>query len=188
MMRGKNGPADTATMELDADGRHRLQMRMDAIESRKSWLRSKIYRPSLLVTPEMVRPLFQALRAGKKLEGERRRMFTQALEDVQRCVQYLREEWEVLTGRQWKSEAQSSESDGMQQADATTNTAPPSSSESPAPLIATSPSFEPTYIALDHRDSHHKFQLSKHLSLLRRDLAGLEELVALESRRLSESN
>lgn len=190
MMRGKNGPADTATMELDADGRHRLQMRMDAIESRKSWLRSKIYRPSLLVTPEMVRPLFQALRAGKKLEGERRRMFTQALEDVQRCVQYLREEWEVLTGRQWQSEAQSLEStmNGMQQADGTTDIAPPSSSESPASLTATSPAFEPTYIALDHRDSHHKFQLSKHLSLLRRDLAGLEELVALESRRLSESN
>lgn len=186
----KNDREPMSTAEPNTDVRQRLRVRMDAIDSRKSWLRSKIYRPSLLVTPEMVRPLFQALRAGKRLEGERRRMLAQALEDVQRCVQYLREEWEVLTGRRWQSEAQSTEptTNAVESADSSSDAAPASSLESPAPLAATSPAFTPAYIALDHRDSDHKFQLSKHLSLLRRDLAGLEELVVLESQRLNGSN
>ncbi|GHJ86307.1 hypothetical protein NliqN6_2709 [Naganishia liquefaciens] len=191
MIRQSGGDsAGSAAAELEVDVRHRLQTRMNAIDSRKSWLRSKIYRPSLLVTPEMVRPLFQALRAGKKLEGERRRMFTQALEDVQRCVKFLQEEWQVLTGRQWQSEGQQSEAqaDDAQKVDATTGPVPSSPLESPSSLAATLPAFTPTYVALDHRDSDHKFQLAKHLSLLRRDLAGLEELVALESTRLSEGH
>lgn len=188
--RGHNNqdPSTTATPKQNIP--RSLQQRLDAIDSRKTWLRSKIYHPSLIVTPDMVRPLFQALRAGKRLDGARRRVFAQAVEDVQRCVRYLREEWEVLTGRKWQSEAQSTESasNGVESVDPTNNTSTVSSSESSVPSVATSPEFDTTHVALDHRDAAHKFQLAKHLSLLRRDLAGLEELLALESQRLNGDN
>lgn len=161
-----------------------LRLRLDAIESRKAWLRSKIYHPSLLVTPDMIAPLIHALHTGKRLGGEKKRLLAQVIEDAQRCLAYLKEEWEVLTGRQWRTETQAVDTSSKDAAPESTSVADPSTNhDSPSP---SAPKYSPVYLALDHRDSDRKFQLSKHLSLLRRSIAGLEHVTEEQVKILAE--
>lgn len=186
--------AEAKTSGTDANSAHSvsnndtsLRLRLDAIESRKAWLRSKVYHPSLLVTPDMVRPFIQALRAGKRLEGQRKRLLAQVVEDVQRCVQYLKEEWEVLTGREWKVETQVTDTLSKDATPGSKSGFAVPSSEHNSTSFTSTQAYSPAYLALDHRDSGRKFQLSKHLSLLRRDIAGLEHVVEEESKRFRDS-
>ncbi|KAJ9123054.1 hypothetical protein QFC22_001243 [Naganishia vaughanmartiniae] len=168
-----------------------LRTQLAAIDSRKNWLRSKIHHPAILVTAEMVTPLFQALRAGKKLDAERERMVRIILQDVQRALEYLKEEWEVLTGRAWTSESHPSAAPTTKSNPTpSTSDTTPSASEHEETLtlrdntLPKTMEFDPICMATDHRDSHRTFQLSKHLSMLRRDLKGLERLLEDETRRL----
>ncbi|KAJ9124610.1 hypothetical protein QFC24_003403 [Naganishia onofrii] len=167
-----------------------LSNQLAAIDSRKNWLRSKIHHPAILVTAEMVTPLFQALRAGKRLDAERERMVRMVMQDVQRCLEYLKEEWEVLTGRGWKTENHpSSGATAASTPAAAGQTTSSSDHAEGAPtsqdrVLPKTTEFDPIYVATDHRDSHRTFQLSKHLSMLRRDLTGLERLLEDEAKRL----
>lgn len=173
----KTSGAEANSSHSVSDVTHSLRSRLNAIESRKAWLRSKIYHPSLLVTPDMIRPLIQALRAGKRLEGQRKRLLAQVVEDVQRCVSYLKEEWEVLTGREWKVESQATDTFSKDATLASTSGSAVPSSEHNSTSSTSLPTHSPVFLALDHRDPGRKFQLSKHLSLLRRDITGLEHVV-----------
>jgi hypothetical protein len=174
---GATTSGTAGSYDSTSDVNKSLRLRLDAIESRKAWLRSKIYHPSLLVTPAMVEALVQALRTGKRLDGQRKRLLAQVVEDVQRCLVYLKEEWEVLTGRQWRADVQAADSGSKDAPPASTSASDFSSRNHNSTSSVSAPTHSPAYLALDHRDAGRKFQLSKHLSLLRRDIAGLEHVV-----------
>ncbi|KAJ9091830.1 hypothetical protein QFC19_008944 [Naganishia cerealis] len=168
-----------------------LSPRLAAIDSRKTWLRSKIHHPSILVTAEMVTPLLRALRAGKRLDTERERTVKSVMQDVQRVIDYLKEEWEVLTGRSWTPENHSAvRPTSTPTLSAATDTLP--SPRDHDETMATLPSelapktieYDRIHIGIDHRDAVHTFQLSKHLSMLRRDLTGLERLLEDQAKRM----
>ncbi|KAJ9091494.1 hypothetical protein QFC21_007194 [Naganishia friedmannii] len=185
---GSERPSATASLSQAAD--KWLVAQLAAIESRKNWLRSKIHHPAIMVTAEIVTPLFQALRAGKRLDAERGRMVRMLIQDVQRCLEYLKEEWEVLTGRVWTQEKRpfgGTQSVPTPSSTGHTTLSPPGlggeSTLRDDPLLNTM-DFDPIHVATDHRDYHRTFQISKHLSVLRRDLTGLERLLEEEAKRL----